>query len=71
MSKISMIFGVISAVGTAVGCGLGGLCLAGYISDERKQKMERDAAESAAISRLIYDVNELKLKMAVYEKEKK
>lgn len=68
MSKTSMIFGSISAVSAALfTCCLGGLCLLGYISDERrKQKIESDA-ESAAIRQLIYDVNELKLKMTEYE----
>lgn len=67
MSKTSMIFGAISAFSAAVACGLGGLCLFGYISDERrKQKMESDA-ESAAIRQLFYDVHELELKMTKYE----
>lgn len=71
MSKTSMIFGAISAVSAAFACCLGGLCLFGYISDERrKQKMESDAESAAisqAISQLIYDVNELELKMTKYE----
>lgn len=76
MSKISIfgaISGAISAVGLVLGCGLGGLCLYGYISDEIKRKQkesdaERDA-EWFAIRRLSEDVAELKLKMDDLEKK--
>ena len=70
MSKTSMIFGAISAVSAAFACCLGGVCLFGYISDERrrKQKMEHDI-EAATIRKLFYDVNELKLHVLHQEKK--
>ena len=69
MNKISMIFAMSAVSSAAVACFLGGVCLLGYISDERrKQKMEHDI-EAATIRKLFYDVNELKLYVLHQEKK--
>lgn len=73
MSKISIfgaISGAISAVGLVLGCGLGGLCLYGYISDEIKRKKKDSDAEWFAIRRLREDVSELQLKLNLLQEKK-
>ena len=70
MNKTYIVLKAIAAVSAAACCGLGGVCLYGYISDEkrRKQKMEQTLLKET-VRQLFYDVNELKYHIQFQEKK--